>query len=216
MRNRTAAQVQAGVAVVFLCGVLATFVAGCGTKKEVERPMGQPLLQGKSVLMIIAKQNFRDEELAEPRSVLEGAGAKVTVASSAIQESVGMLGRVRATPDLTLKEVSVADYDAVIFVGGTGASEYWDDPTAHQIAKDAHGAGKLVCAICIAPVTLARAGLLEGKKATVFSSESGQLKRHGADYTGASVERDGNIITADGPQSATAFGNAVRDALAAQ
>jgi len=205
-----------GTALVLLGGIISALVMGCGTGKEVEKQMAEPLLQGNSVLMIIARQDFRDEELVDPKNVLERAGARVTVASSRIQESVGMLGRVRVTPDITLKDVNVADYAAVIFVGGSGSNEYWDDPTAHRIAKDAHDAGKLVCAICIAPVTLAKAGLLKGKKATVFSSERAQLQRYGADYTGAAVERDGNIITADGPKSATAFGEAIRDALAAR
>ena len=174
------------------------------------------VLEGKSVLMIIAKQNFRDEELAEPRAVLQEAGAKVTIAGSGIQQSVGMLGKVRVTPEITLDQVDPTAYDAIIFVGGTGASEYWQSKTAHTIATEAHGAGKLVGAICIAPATLANAGLLRGKKATAYPSVKDQLVSGGADYTGAGVEVDGLIITADGPGSATRFGEAIRDALAAE
>jgi len=178
--------------------------------------MNSKVLEGKSVLMIVAKQKFRDEELAEPRAILRTAGAKITIAASALGESVGMLGRERVTPDIKLDQVDPTGYDAIVFIGGQGASEYWNDRTAQGIATRAYEAGKVVGAICIAPVTLANAGLLKGRKATVYRSEKGALVKGGASYTGASVEVDGRIITADGPTSATEFGEAIRDALAGQ
>jgi protease I len=94
-----------------------------------------------------------------------------------------------------------------------GATEYWNDSQAIAIAKSAAGKGKLLGAICIAPVTLANAGLLEGKKATVWESEVDKLKAKGAKYTGAAVEVDGNVITANGPEAAAGFGSAIVVAL---
>ena len=176
-------------------------------------PSGQVNLAGKRVLMIIANRNYRDEELDEPRAALTAAGAKVVVAATTVQPASGMLGG-KATPDLALSAVSVGDYDAVVFVGGSGASVYWDDATAHGLAQEAAKQGKIVAAICIAPVTLANAGLLAGRKATVFRSEASKIKAKGANYTGRGVERDGKIITADGPGSARAFGQAIAQALA--
>lgn len=173
----------------------------------------QPLSGGEEtmdekVVMIIAKNGFRDEELQEPKTVLEKGGVEVVLACSSPGTAVGMLG-ARVKVEKTIDEINPSDYDAVIFVGGRGASEYWDDPTAHSIAKKANEQGRLVCAICIAPVTLARAGLLSGKRATVWSSEANQLKQAGAVYTGGGVEVDGNIITADGPTSAEEFGRTI-------
>jgi protease I len=106
-----------------------------------------------------------------------------------------------------------SDYDAVIFVGGVGAEEYWDDATAHAIATATVNTGKLLCAICIAPVTLAKAGVLKGKRVTVFSSERDKLEAEGAIYTGKNVEVDGKIITANGPNAATEFAEAIVKAL---
>ena len=169
-------------------------------------------VDGKKVLMIIARENFRDEEYEKPRQILQNQGASVTVASTSTDPAKGMLGAT-VQPDVLLRDVNPADWDAVVFVGGSGASEYWNNPIAHQVAKSACGANKVVGAICIAPVTLAKAGLLRGKKATVFSSQASQLKARGASYTGKDVERDGNLITADGPASAAKFGNALVAAL---
>lgn len=177
--------------------------------------MGESAMQsvkGKKAVMIIASNNFRDEELLKPREVLEKHGVAVTVASSSLKESTGMLG-AKITPDILFSTINVADYDAVIFVGGSGASEYWDNPTAHKIANDANNAKKIVGAICIAPVTLAKAGLLKNKQATTYSSTINDIKSTGAKYTGADVERDGNIITASGPAAAQQFGEAIVKAL---
>jgi len=172
-------------------------------------------LSGKKVVMIIASRNFRDEEFQEPYNLLKESGAEVTVASSSLETAHGMLGAT-AKPDILIGDINVADYDAVIFVGGSGSSEYFDDPTAHKIAQEAASSGKVLCAICIAPSTLANAGVLKGKKATAFASEAGNLRAKGANYTGAGVEIDGNIITADGPGSAAQFAKAIADALAAK
>lgn len=165
-------------------------------------------LQGKKILMIIASQNFRDEELFKPRELFIKEGMEVILAASSLEVSRGMLGGT-AKPDILIGEVKVEEFEAIIFVGGTGASEYWSNPIAHKIAKEAVSLNKIVCAICIAPVTLANAGILDEKKATVFRSEIKAIKRKGAIYTGKSVEVDANIITADGPQAAEEFGKTI-------
>jgi protease I len=163
-------------------------------------------------LMVIAPTGFRDEELFEPKHILEQSGIEVTVGSLTRNAAKGMLGG-QITPDITINEVSVEDYDTVIFVGGTGASVYWNDALAHKLIQQATSLDKIVAAICIAPVTLANAGVLEGKKATVWSSEGNQITQRGGVYTGEAVEKDGNIITASGPSHAQAFGQEIVKAL---
>ena len=169
-------------------------------------------LTGKRVLMVVASNGYRDEEYEQPRAALEAEGAKVTVASSGLKKAKGMLGG-SCQPDVLLKDVKPADYDCVIFVGGTGATEYWNDPKAHEVAKQTASAGKITAAICIAPVTLANAGLLSGKRCTVYSSEIEQVRAKGGHCTTMAVERDGNIITGSGPTAARDFAKKLVEAL---
>lgn len=169
-------------------------------------------IAGKQVLMIIAADGFRDEEYREPREVIEAHGGRVTVASTARGKTRGMLGMV-VEPDIDLAAAGAGEYDAVVFVGGSGAAQYWDDPVAHALARRAAEKGRVVGAICIAPVTLANAGLLRGRKATVWPHEAARLQANGAVYTGEPVEVDGNIVTAAGPQAARAFGEALVRAM---
>ena len=164
-------------------------------------------------LLIIAPQNFRDEELFHTKEELERAGVEVVIASAKRGKIKGMLGGT-AEAELPLKEVDVRKYDAIVFIGGVGASAYYEDPVAHRIAREASETGKVVAAICIAPGILAKAGVLKGKKATIWDGDFVRiLETGGAKYTGASVEVDGKIITANGPAAARKFGQAIAKAL---
>lgn len=164
------------------------------------------------ILAIIASRNFRDEELLVPKRVFEENGFDVVIASSSLKSTRGMLG-AKVVPDVLIDDVDVDEYDAIVFVGGTGAAEYWNNPIAHKVAQDAVKKNKVLAAICIAPVTLANAGVLSEKKATVWPSESNSLIRRGAFYTGSAVEIDGDIITANGPSAAAEFAKAILDKI---
>lgn len=184
-----------------------------GCVKETQEVKKMVDLKDKKILMIIASFNFRDEEYLTPHKIFSSYGIKIITASSSLQTSSGMLG-AKVKPDIVLADVEVKDYDAIVFVGGNGSSQYWNDKTAHQIAQTVVSHNKILAAICMAPVTLANADVLKGKRATVFFTEANRLKGKGANYTGADVEIDGNIITADGPQSAEKFAQAIIKLLA--
>lgn len=166
----------------------------------------------KKVAMIIPQNNFRDEELLQPKKVLEKNGIEVKVASTTLDDVRGMMG-AGVKPDILINDIKVEDFDAIVFVGGSGAEEYWDNPLAQKIAQDALNSNRIVAAICIAPVTLANAGILKGKRATVSSFEAELLTAKGAKYTGRPVEKDGNIITASGPSAVREFAEELVKAL---
>ena len=210
---------------ISMLAVIGALFAGCKEKSEIpkktekeevrmpkQEAVEEQTLSGKKIVMIIASQNFRDEELLQPKNILTEKGAEVKVASASLETAKGMLG-AEVKPDLLVSEIKPEDWDAIILIGGTGASQYWDDSSIHSMLNEAVKQNKIVGAICIAPVTLANAGILSGKKATVFSSETQKLRDKGAKCTGKDVERDGKIITASGPPAAKEFGNAIAQAL---
>lgn len=162
--------------------------------------------------MVIAHQGFRDEELLEPKEVLEKNNITVKIASTDLTPAKGKLG-ARVKPDMLVKDIKADDFDVVVFIGGPGSVIYWDDPSAHKLLKEAVLSGKIAAGICGAAVTLARAGILKGKRATVFPGDSKALIEQGADYTANPVEKDGKIITASGPDAAYAFGEEISRAL---
>ncbi len=163
----------------------------------------------KRVVMIIAHRNFRDEELLETKKVLEDAECSVKIASTDTIPARGMFGAF-VKPDFTLDRVVVDNYEAVIFVGGSGSEVYFNNPTAHLVARETYEKKKVLGAICIAPCILANAGVLKGKNATVWDGKYILLlEKKGAKYTGKNVEVDGKIVTANGPESAEEFGKAI-------
>ena len=169
-------------------------------------------IEGKKVLMIVAPQNFRDEELLEPKDVLEKQGFQVIIASKKTKQATGKLGAI-VNVDIEYSQASVKDYNAIVFVGGGGATVYFDDPIVHKMIQEASNQNKIIAGICIASSILANAGILSNKKATCFPSEQNNLEKKGSIYTGERVTVDGNIITANGPQSATEFGEKIANLL---
>ncbi len=169
--------------------------------------------KAKRAVLITARENFRDEELFETRRVLDAAGVETVIASSRTGPIRGMLGNI-AEARILVNQLRVDDYDAIIFIGGLGAAEYFDNPVALSIAREAAHKRKVLAAICIAPTVLANAGVLRGVRATSFLSERERLQQAGAIYTGVPVERAGLIITGSGPMAAVPFGQAIADALA--
>ncbi len=168
-----------------------------------------PDLSGKNILLIAA-EDFNDTELSTLLQVLgQEAGANMFIASNTHDAFTGMSG-MTAMPDMMLAAVEVQYYETVVFVGGSGSTVFFDNAQAHSIATDFYNAGKKVCAICIAPVTLANAGILDGKQATVADTiYASMLEDGGATYTGQSVTVDGNIITANGPAASDEFARTI-------
>ena len=162
----------------------------------------------KKALLIVPPAGFRDEELLETQRILEEGGIKVEIASSKIGVLQGVLGNITAS-GMTLDKVSVQDFDAVIFIGGPGAVDYFTNPAALSIAREAAARNKVLAAISIAPTILANAGVLRGVRATGFLPQREQMLKGGAQYTGSPVERDGLIITATDPSAVAAFAQAI-------
>jgi protease I len=187
------------------CIFVALLIIGCSFTFAVAQT-------GKKAVMLIAQDGFQDDEFFRPKEVLEKNEIQVTVASSALTEAKGMNGG-KFTPQVLLSDVKAGDFDAVIFIGGSGAAQYLDDLQAHKLAQDAVARDKILGAICIAPRILTNAGVLKGKRSTVYPTEGAKLKDAGVKYTAMPVEIDGNIITADGPDSAVRFGEEIVRAL---
>lgn len=161
------------------------------------------------VLLIIAQSGFQDHELKGTRQGLLDAGCDVSLASTEKGVCTGKYGSTEQA-SVALRDVNVADYDSVAFIGGPGAGALTENADALRIARETVAASKPLGAICIAPTILAAAGVLKGKNATVWDdgneTQIQQVENAGATYTGDLVTVDGLIITGNGPVAAEEFG----------
>jgi protease I len=161
------------------------------------------------ILILISPKDFRDEEYFEPKRLFEIAGHTVVTASLEKGLARGSRGGEAIVNESIERIVSSRGYDAIVVVGGSGSSVYDDDNRVHEILRSFEKDRKLIAAICHAPVILAKAGLLRGKRATVFAPDAEVLHHYGVHYTASSVETDGLFITADGPSSAVKFARGI-------
>lgn len=165
----------------------------------------------KRILFIIALEGFQDHEFSIPYEILK-TNYEIIVAGNHSGTANGKFGKQVVIQKVLSDIHDVHDLDAVIFIGGPGAVNYQNDKNAHRLAKDILNKGKLLAAICIAPTILAKAGLLKGRKATVWNGDGRQgkmLQRMGADFTDEDVTIDDNLITANGPPAAEKFAEAI-------
>ena len=175
--------------------------------------MADKMLKGKNIAMVIAFRDFQDIEYFITRNVLLAAGARIATLSSEKGLAIGADGG-EAQINLLAPDFKAENFDALVFVGGHGLVKDLDNKDFHDIAKDTVAKNKVLGAICIAPALLAKAGVLNGKKATVWSSSIDKsaikmLKEQGAEYQEEDVIADGKIVTASGPPAAKKFGEAI-------
>lgn len=188
-----------GIALAAACAVLPV-----GSHAQTIATVSQ---MAPRIVMLIPANAFRDEEFDLPFKHF-CSHATVVVASTKLGPITGMMGQ-KAEAEVLVKNIDVDRLDALVLVGGIGARQYWRDPTVHGLIRQTVAQEKVLAAICISPVTLAYAGILKGKRATVFVSERGRLIEKGAKYTGKELTIDGLIITANGPKAAQMFAEKV-------
>lgn len=173
----------------------------------------------KHALIVIAPQDFQDEELSKTIKELEKKNILYTIISSREGLAVGMNGG-KILIDKTISDFSNSTdtYAALIIIGGSGTpATLWNNKKLHALVTEYYKQQKIVAAICLAPIVLARTGILQGKSATVFYDDPilAELKKGGAKYMGSPVVVDGTIITANGPSAAPAFGEKIAKAITA-
>lgn len=164
-------------------------------------------LKGLKVLFLVAPKGFQDEELGKPRRILEAAGAEVVVASTAAGSVSGQGGATLEA--ISIVEARPTEYAGAVVVGGVGAVDLWENGIAQKFFRMAVHDGKPVGALSLGVGLLAKAGLLEGKAATIWvtSDSLRALKEGGARYEKKPVVIAAGLVTADGPASAESFGN---------
>jgi protease I len=206
-------------AIIILLGILIyqRFGKTLFSLPKTETLMIEQPLEGKLIAMVIAFRDFRDIEYFIPRDDLKAAGANITTVSFEKGLAIGADGG-EAPVDLTISEVDLENFDALLFIGGPGMAKKLDDEAAQNLARETIKADKILGAICIAPALLAKAGVLKDKKATVWSSPLDKsavkiLQENGADYQDQAVVIDGKIVTANGPEAAKEFDQAILNQL---
>ncbi len=149
---------------------------------------------------------FEDIEALIPVDVLRRGGVDIKTVSITGSNMVESAHGVVVMTDVLFEDVAdeLKDADLLMLPGGMPGAE---NLNAHEGLKKAlvaqNAAGKMVAAICAAPLVLGGLGILKGKRATCYPGFEGTLE--GAEYTHALWTTDGNVTTGEGPAAALPY-----------
>jgi 4-methyl-5(b-hydroxyethyl)-thiazole monophosphate biosynthesis len=162
-------------------------------------------------VLVPLMEGFEEIEAVTIIDVLRRANLEVIVAGKRrgpVQGSHGI--EVMATH--ALGEVRSGNLVAVVLPGGMpGAKNLAADPATQALIKQVAADGKLVAAICAAPMALASAGVHTGHKVTSYPGFEKYLD--GATYVQDRVVVDGMVVTSRGPGTALEFAIALAGLL---
>ncbi len=162
-------------------------------------------------IIIVLADGFEETEAVATADVLKRLGFHVSLAgldSERVRSSAG----TTILADLLFRDADLNQADALVLPGGLpGALHLRDSSAVSDALRFMAAHGKVVAAICAAPIALERAGLAKGKKITGYPGTNKDLA--GLNYTGSRVERDGLTVTAKGPGVSFEFAAAIAQTL---
>jgi protease I len=107
--------------------------------------------------------------------------------------------------DLAFDQVRIADYEAVLVLGGRAPEYLRNDSRLLDIVRAFDSAGKWIFAICHGIQVLAAAGLAAGKRVTCYEHVRLEVEQAGATYVSQEAVCDGRLVTAQTWQSHPEF-----------
>lgn len=147
---------------------------------------------------------FEDIEALIPLDIMRRGGVEFQTVSITGSKDVTSAHGVTVMTDMTFDEACLDDADLLMLPGGMPGAENLNNhegvkkALVQQVEK-----GRLVAAICAAPMVPGGLGLLKGKRATCYPGFEGYLE--GAEYTAELCTVDGNIVTGEGPAAALPY-----------
>ncbi len=171
----------------------------------------------KKIALVVASKGYQQDEYNETYKVLIKAGVTVVTVSDKLGDAVAHDGSTTRV-DMTIDQVQPALFDGLFLIGGRGAmrGKCLDTPVVSKLLNEFLTLNKPYGAICVSPRILAQAEVLRNKKATAWNDDGlteQVFADHGVIFVHDAVVVDGNVVTANGPQAAQAFGQAILTVL---
>lgn len=192
-------------------------------------PVTDPTVLKDKKIAVLAADGFEEIELLGPVWYFKQLGAKVDIVApkyNPAPERYGLMFPEMAKThimaiqylqpvgwikfDRTADQIKVRDYDAVFIPGGAwNPDNLRYDKDVIKFIQEFNKSGKLIAAICHAPIVLASADILKGRKLTGYWNIQVDLKNAGGIVLEQPVVVDENLITSRHPIDVAEFSRAV-------
>ncbi len=166
----------------------------------------------KKVILVVAHKGFQQIEYSVSKMLFEHSGILTTTASTSKDAPATDQDGATIDVDLTIDEIVVENYNAIIFIGGPCALKDLDNEKSYSVIQKASDAKVLLGAICITPRILAKAGVLTNKRATSWNNDNEAaafFKTYDVNYKASDIIVDktnnSTIVTAVGPNATREF-----------
>jgi 4-methyl-5(b-hydroxyethyl)-thiazole monophosphate biosynthesis len=124
--------------------------------------------------------------------------------------------KIKILPDLSMDKINRSEFDGIVLPGGfPGFQNLGNDDRVLNIVRQMDNEGKYIAAICGAPSILIKAGIIQGRKATVNPAGKAQMEAC-AKYLEDRVVVDGKLITSQSPGTAMEFALKLVEVLAGE
>jgi 4-methyl-5(b-hydroxyethyl)-thiazole monophosphate biosynthesis len=154
----------------------------------------------KKVLIALA-EGFEEIEALATADVLKRAGLEVVLAGLPGTMIKGRSG-IKVVTDKRIDEVDSKDFDCLVLPGGNpGYINLGKSKKVVELINEFDRQKKQIAAICAAPSILAKAGILDDRRATIFPGMEREVPRPRS----GKVVVDGHIITSQGPGTTLDF-----------
>ena len=152
-------------------------------------------------------EGFEEVEAIATLDVIRRADIEIKSVGIGGKEVTGSHG-ITVICDASESEIDSVDVDGIILPGGMpGTLNLQKNELVNKAVDFCFDEGRLVAAICAAPLILGQKGILKNKNAVCFPGFEEDLI--GATISDKFICTDGNVITAKGMGSAINFGLAI-------
>lgn len=168
-------------------------------------PIADGVEEMEAVIIIDTLRRARWEVVSALVTSLDASSADAEPETNGKGEKAVRASRgVRLLPDAEWRNIEPDSFDVLVLPGGGGGTEVLSsDKSVIEAVQSFVRSGKIVGAICAAPLVLQKAGVLDGRKATCHPAVREELTS--ADLQDERVVVDGRIVTSQGPGTAFDF-----------
>ncbi len=169
-------------------------------------------LDGKKILVFV-EDYFEDLELFYPKIFLKGEGADIVVAGKDKDKSYHGKNGLTISPDKSLDEINVTDFDGVVIPGGYCPDKLRRIDKVLDLVKGFDDSGKMVAHICHAGWVPISAGIMNGRKSTSFFAIKDDMINAGVNWVDEALVIDKNLVSSRSPDDLPRFCNGMVEVL---